>query len=282
MIKVLQPGIYSSIQDQGRIGFANLGVPVSGSMDSYSAVIGNILLKNRKSDAVIEITFGMAKFEFTSDTFICISGADYSPMIDGESIEMSTVYEISKGSILSFGKRKFGVRTYVAVQGGIQSETYLKSRSFLKGITPNFRLNKGDELPIGSKQPFENKGFSKIKVLDQLFSLEELDCFHGPEFDQLNEEQKQRLSEPFTISEDNNRVGYRLNETIENDLKPILTSGVMPGTVQLTPSGKLIVLMKDAQVTGGYPRVLQLNTFAIYQLSQKMTGNKVSFHFEKE
>jgi biotin-dependent carboxylase-like uncharacterized protein len=280
MIKVLHPGIYSSVQDQGRKGFAKLGIPVSGAMDSYSSEMANILLNNRKSDAVIEITFGMAKFEFTKGTFICVSGADFSPTINGKGIEMMTVYEVEKGALVSFGNRKYGVRTYIAVQGGIQSDVYVKSRSFGKGITPNFRLQKGDALQILAKKPYENSGFSKIKVLEELFSLSELECYPGPEYDQLNDAQKQRLSETFTISEDNNRVGYRLNEIIENDLKPILTSGVLPGTVQLTPSGQLIVLMKDAQVTGGYPRILQLSSFAIDILSQKMTGEKIQFKME--
>ena len=88
---------------------------------------------------------------------------------------------------------------------------------------------------------------------------------------------KKRLFEPFTILEDNNRVGYRLHETIENNLKPILTSAVLPGTVQLTPSGTLIVLMRDAQVTGGYPRVLQLNSFSIDILAQRLSGEEIQF-----
>lgn len=277
MIKVVHPGIYSSVQDQGRRGFAKMGVPVSGSMDAYSAEMGNILLKNRKLDAVIEITFGMAKFEFTTDTFICVTGADFSPKLNGKSLEMMTVYEVEKGSVLSFGKRKYGVRTYIAVQGGIQSEVILKSRSFFKGITAQSQLKKGDQLSIFPKKSYENTGFSKIKILEQLFSSEALDCYPGPEFDQLNEEQKKRLFQPLTISKDTNRVGYRLNETIKNSLQPMLTSGVLPGTVQLTPSGKLIVLMRDCQVTGGYPRVLQLSEFAVNILSQKMYGNKFQF-----
>lgn len=282
MIKVLHPGIYSTIQDQGRIGASKLGVPISGSMDSYSSEMGNVLLKNRKSDAVIEITFGMAKFEFTENTFICLTGADFSPGLSGNKLEMMTVYEVPAGAVLSFGKRKYGVRTYLCVQGGIQSEVFLKSRSFLSGITSDFRLNRGDELPTLPQKPYENKAFSKVKVFEYLFSSIELECYPGPEYHQLNKDQKQRLTEPFTISEDNNRVGYRLNEMIENHLDPILTSGVLPGTVQLTPSGQLIVLMKDAQVTGGYPRVLQLSLFGIYQLSQKMTGDKLFFRIQKE
>lgn len=277
MIKVLHPGIYSSIQDQGRKGSAKLGIPLSGAMDLHSSQIGNVLLKNPKSDAVIEITFGMARFEFASDTFICLTGADFSPSLNGENLEMMTVYEVPKSSVLTFGKRKYGVRTYLCVQGGIQSEVFLKSRSFLNGISPQFRLKKGDELPVLPKKSYDNRSFSKVKVFDFMFESEELECYPGPEYDQLNQEQKQRLLEPFTISEDNNRVGYRLNEIIENSLNPILTSGVLLGTVQLTPSGKLIVLMKDAQVTGGYPRVLQLSRFSQDMLSQKNSGMKFRF-----
>ena len=81
----------------------------------------------------------------------------------------------------------------------------------------------------------------------------------------------------FIISEDNNRVGYRLKESLENNLKPILTSSVLPGTVQLTPSGKLIVLMRDCQVTGGYPRILQLSNESIDKLAQKITGDMIRF-----
>lgn len=277
MIKILHPGIYSSIQDLGRLGFAKMGVPLAGVMDSFSAQLGNTLLKNRKSDAVIEVTFGMAKFEFTSDTFICITGGNFSPKLNDEFLEMQTVCKVKEGSILSFGKRNYGARTYLAVQGGIQTETRLKSRSFSNGITSKVRLERGDELSVLQQKPHDGRGFSKVKLFEGHFSDSELECFPGPEFDQLNEFQKKQLLQPFTISEDNNRVGYRLTEPIENELPQILTSAVLPGTVQLTPSGKLIVLMRDAQVTGGYPRVLQLSEGAISRLSQKITGDGVKF-----
>jgi biotin-dependent carboxylase-like uncharacterized protein len=277
MINVVHPGIYSSVQDQGRQGFAQLGVPVSGSMDAYSSEMGNVLLKNKPSDAVIEVTFGRAKFEFITGTFICLTGADFSPKLNGESLQMMTVYEVSAGSILSFGKRNYGLRTYIAVQGGVQSEQVLKSRSFFKGITSEDRIKKGDQLPILPKKPYENLSFSKIKIAEELFSSHILECHPGPEFDQLNPTQKEQLFQPFTLSEDHNRVGYRLNELVENDLQSILTSAVLPGTVQLTPSGTLIVLMRDCQVTGGYPRVLQLTDFAINQLSQKLSNDQFSF-----
>ena len=277
MIKVLNPGIYSSVQDQGRLGFAKMGVPISGAMDSYSSEIGNTLLKNRRKEATIEITFGGAKFQFTQDAYICITGADFSPQLNDEVLEMSTVYHVRKGSVLSFGKRKYGVRTYVAVQGGVQTAELLKSKSFFSGVTSQFQLKKGDQLPILPKEPYENKGFSKIRVFREYFEWDELECYPGPEYDLLSTEQKEKLNRAFTISDDNNRMGYCLEEKIDNKLESILTSAVLPGTVQLTPSGKLIVLMRDAQVTGGYPRVLQLCEFALNILRQKMMGEQVKF-----
>lgn len=277
MIKVLHPGIYSSVQDLGRFGYAKMGVPIAGAMDLFSSQLGNTLLKNQKSDAVIEVTFGMAKLEFTSDTFFCITGADFSQKLNDKAIQTQKVYKGTKGSVLSFGKRKYGARTYIAVQGGILSETVLKSRSFSLGITSKRRLGKGDMLFIENSKPFDYKDFSSVKGHNHHFFNSELDCFPGPEFDQLNTHQKKRLLNSFTISEENNRVGYRINEVIENDLDSILTSAVLPGTVQLTPSGKLIVLMRDGQVTGGYPRVLQLSDQAISRLSQKIRDDKIRF-----
>lgn len=279
MIKVLHPGIYCSIQDTGRVGFAKMGIPNSGAMDAYAIELGNTLLQNNTNAAVLEITFGQGKFEFTVDTNLCFTGGNFSPKLNDKAIDMNTVCRVEKGAILSFGKRIYGSRTYVAAQGGIQSKVFFGSRSFSSGITKR-RLEKGDELRIKTQKRYEI-GNSRIKIQEEHFTSSELACFLGPEFDHLNEMQKKRLFEIFTISEDNNRVGYRLNELIENDLKPILTSAVLPGTVQLTPSGKLIVLMRDCQVTGGYPRVLQLSDYAVSRLSQKITGEPVKFMLSK-
>ena len=146
MITVLNPGIYSTVQDFGRPGFANIGVPVSGVMDSYATKIGNQLLNNDLVDAVIEITFGGSEFKFNEKLKICVTGANFSPEVDGSSIEMHSVVEVEKGAVLSFGKKIFGVRTYLCVQGGISAEKMLKSKSFYKGITNSSILKKGDIL----------------------------------------------------------------------------------------------------------------------------------------
>ena len=279
MIEVLHPGIYCSIQDQGRFGYTKMGVPQAGYADTYAAKMANALLKNHEKDALIEITFGQGKFKFTSDTYICLTGGDFSPKLNGKLIKMQSVYFIKKDSVLSFGKRVYGARVYLSVQGGIQTETVYGSRSFFDGITQQ-KLGKGTMLPILPVEERTETSLSKVRVTDKHFTTIYLPCLKGPEFFKLNQEQQRKLFTPFSISDDNNRVGYRLKESLKNNLSSILTSAVLPGTVQLTPSGKCIILLQDCQVTGGYPRILQLTEIAIARVSQKITGDKIQFILE--
>ena len=279
MIAILHPGIYCSVQDQGRFGHTKMGVPQAGCADTYAATMANALLKNHEKDALIEITFGQGKFKFTSDTYICLTGGDFSPKLNGKLIKMQSVYFIKKDSVLSFGKRVYGARVYLSVQGGIQTEKVYGSRSFFDGITQQ-KLGKGAMLPILPVKERTETSLSKVRVTDQHFTTLYLPCLKGPEFSKLNKEQQHKLFTPFSISDDNNRVGYRLKESLENNLSSILTSAVLPGTVQLTPSGKCIILMQDCQVTGGYPRILQLSEIAVARVSQKISGDKIQFIVE--
>ena len=127
MVKVIKPGFYTTIQDLGRFGYQDYGVPVSGSMDQYSAQFANALLNNEKSDAVLEMTMTGPKLQFNSQTSICISGANMSPELNGSDIKLNTLIPIKPNDILSFGKLKEGFRSYLAVSGGFQSESNLKS-----------------------------------------------------------------------------------------------------------------------------------------------------------
>jgi biotin-dependent carboxylase-like uncharacterized protein len=279
VIVILHPGIYCSVQDQGRFGHTKIGVPQAGCADTYAAKMANVLLKNHEKDALIEITFGQGEFKFTTDTYICLTGGDFSPKLNGKLIKMQSVYFIKKDSVLSFGKRVYGARVYLSVQGGIQTKTVYGSRSFFDGIAQQ-KLGKGAMLPILPIQKYADNNFSRVRVSEKHFTTIYLPCLKGPEFFKLNQEQQRKLFTPFSISDDNNRVGYRLKESLENNLSSILTSAVLPGTVQLTPSGKCIILLQDCQVTGGYPRILQLSEIAIARVSQKITGDKIQFILE--
>lgn len=278
MIKVLKTGFYSTIQDLGRFGYQQYGVPYSGVMDMLSASFANSILGNALNSAVLEITMTGPALEFFSETVICISGANISPQLNNINIKHNKAIKVNAGDVLSFGKLNNGFRCYLAVLGGFKAENVMKSLSMYKNITSNVTISKNDELLIDIKVSNLKNSFVSIKANTKHFKTHEIDVFKGPEFGLLSKEQQDLLiSKTFTISKENNRMAYQLNDLLPNDLKSIITSSVLPGTVQLTPSGKLIILMRDCQTTGGYPRVLQLKESAINVLSQKFTGNTISF-----
>ena len=278
MIKVLQPGLYTSIQDMGRFGYRNLGVPLSGAMDAISASFANALLNNDKRDAVLEITMVGPKLEFMASTIIVITGADMSSKLNNIAILNNKIYLVESGDILSFGQLKNGLRCYLAVSGGFQTENVLKSRSFYQGITFQGFFKKNDIIPFDKSKikRIDSKGIVNNKT--QFFETNIIEAFEGPEFNffSMAEIQKMLLT-TFTISNQSNRMGYILQEKVIKHNKSIITSPVLPGTVQLIPEGKLIILMKDAQTTGGYPRVLHLTEKSIAIMAQKGVGDKFTF-----
>lgn len=277
MVRVLYPGFYTSIQDLGRKGYQHLGVPISGAMDLEGAKIANAILGNKEHCAVFEMTMVGPKLEFLCDTVISVTGANLSPNLNGIVINNYSAIKVCKGDVLSFGILAKGFRSYLAVSGGFKTECVLSSRSMYKGITQTAQLQKSDMLTIEPRSYISNKNASLKPNIDYL-SNSIIDVSKGPEFEMLTHTQSCTLfNQEFTISKENSRMAYQLNELIENDLKDIITSLVLPGTVQLTPSGKLIVLMRDCQTTGGYPRILQLSEVSINNLAQKFTGNKIKF-----
>jgi biotin-dependent carboxylase-like uncharacterized protein len=278
MIRVISAGIYTTVQDLGRQGYGHLGVPISGVMDNYSAKLANHLLGNNENKSVLEITLGNTTLLFENNLFIVISGADLQPLINDSKVSINRVLEVNAGDVLKLGKPMFGVRTYVAVKGGFQIKEVLGSKSWFKNVTEQFLVKKGDILPVLPQKSFKTLKNASVRVNKEHFITKFIEVYKGPEYDLLTEKQRNELKNTvFTISKDNNRMGYRLVETVENELGSMLTSSVLPGTVQLTPSGTLIVLMRDCQVTGGYPRVLQLTENAIDRLSQKSTNDTFQF-----
>lgn len=282
MIKVLKSGLYSTIQDFGRHGYQEYGVPYSGVMDTYSTSMANMLLGNDENAAVMEITMMGPTLEFLCDTGICISGANISPKLNKNGIALNKPISIKSGDILSFGKLVSGFRSYLAVSGGFKTEKVMNSYSMYQGITKQSMLLKNNDLLIDTSMKDFDKKHAAIKIKDTHFTSKHMDVFKGPEFEKLSKGQQDSLfSKCFTIAKENNRMAYQLVEPLENNLKPIITSSVLPGTIQLTPSGKLIILMRDCQTTGGYPRVLQLKDASINILAQKFTGDSMHFHLKE-
>jgi biotin-dependent carboxylase-like uncharacterized protein len=277
MFKVSNPGFFTTVQDQGRFGYRNKGVPVSGVMDSISASRANSLLENVPTAALLEITMTGPKLQFDENTFICLTGAELSPKLNAQALKNDTVIEVRKGDILSFGKLIKGFRAYMGIKGGIKEKMVLDSQSYYFPLTQHKYIKENTQIHFDATPNFVPK-ITELKMHGFL-NESHLEVQKGPEFDMLNKNQIDDLfSKEFTVSKNNDRMAYQLAENLEGHSHEILTSATLPGTVQFTPAGKLIILMKDGQTTGGYPRVLQLKEKAVCILAQKKFGDTIKFN----
>ena len=273
MIKVISKGLYTTIQDKGRFGYRNIGVPSSGYMDSESAETANLIINNPKDNPLIEATLIGPTLEFKKSAVICITGGEFSPTLNDIKISTYSAIEVNKGDILKINNSSIGSRCYISIQGTIISDTILGSKSFYHQITNSNIIEDGDIFLFKKnirtlEQKYTHKKFELNKTIN---------VFRGPEFECLSKESiKTLFNEEFSIGI-NNRMAYNLLEKIQDGVNSIISSGVIPGTVQLTPSGNIIILHRDSQTTGGYPRILQLNEKSLNDLAQLRTGDNIRF-----
>ncbi|MBF4985465.1 biotin-dependent carboxyltransferase family protein [Nonlabens mediterrranea] len=272
-LSILTAGFRSTIQDLGRLDYRDYGVPHSGVMDQYSSRLANRLLNNTVDCAVIEMTLSGAEMVFSTPTQIAITGAPCKIVVQQMTYESPCVIKVETGDVVKIGTAINGNFIYMSIAGGFMTDAYLGSRSYYPGILDHALIKKDDQI-------FYNNVNNTIKPITKSMSKvhSSLKAFIGPEFHKLTRSQQiQLLGTSFSISKTWNRMAIQLNEKLINDLEPIHSSPVLPGTIQLTPHGKLVVLMRDAQTTGGYPRVLQLTEEAINKISQYRVDESVNF-----
>ncbi|WP_292889399.1 biotin-dependent carboxyltransferase family protein [Nonlabens sp.] len=273
-ITILQAGFYDSIQDKGRKKHRHLGVPCSGAMDQKAADLANSILNNTLDAAVLELVLSGGTYLFSTPTCIAITGAKAKVTVNDRAVEQNKLLDIKSGEVLKIGVATTGNFMYVAIGGGFQTEEVLGSKSFYTGITLMGNLQKGHDIDYA---PYTDRQFTKAnwKPVGQESALR---CYAGAEFNLLDRKQQEKLlNTSFTISKNWNRMAFQLEEKIYNSLEQLKSSPVLPGTVQLTANGQLIVLMRDAPTTGGYPRVLQLDETSISSVAQKRVGSQVDF-----
>ena len=273
MIKVIQTGLFTTIQDGGRHGYRNIGIPTSGFMDQENAWAANIIVDNDREESLFEITLTGPTLIFNGNYVISITGGDFNPLINELPVKMYKPINVKLGDTLKINNTKNGARCYLAISGGIDVKSIFGSKSFFSNISESYYLRKGDEIKISNNSNSKILKNNKFK-----FKLKKsMDVFKGPEFDLLSIKVKKILfKNEFTIRT-NSRMGYNLEEKVQIGIKSIISSPVMPGTIQLTPSGKMIILHRDCQTTGGYPRILQLNKSSLNHLSQIKSNEKIKF-----
>jgi antagonist of KipI len=251
VIKVIKPGLQTTVQDLGRYGYQQFGVSPAGAMDPYSMKVANLLVGNSLGEAVLEASFIDPVLEALSDQVISICGGDFSPKVDEQPVQMWKSFLLKKGQVISFGQCKRGARAYIAIAGGIDVPSVLDSKStFLNG---SFGGHEGRALEKEDRLygfPEIRKPFKSIHpgLIPSYEKKLEVRVMLGPHHNLFTEQSlRQFLSEEYCISPQSNRMGYQLyGPKLEHINGPDIISDPIPlGGIQVPASGQPIILMAD-------------------------------------
>jgi len=282
VIKVLNPGLSTTIQDSGRMNGLAFGVPKGGAMDLNLAYFVNALVGNPISYPVIEFTLIGGEYEFSEMSTIALSGYNMISEINGIKTLGDTPIKVNKGDVLKIKSSGSGRYCYLAIQGKIKADEFWGSYSTYeyakKGGYKGRRLIKGDEIEICLSNLY-HQSLNKPQLENQVIRI----C-KGPEFKDFSFDDIKRLvNHEYTIGLDSNRMGYRLEGSLLNGTKTgnILSSGVIPGTIQVPASGSPIVLMADSPCTGGYPRIAVVHHEDFRKISQALPNQKIKFVWDE-
>lgn len=296
-VKVLHPGLLTTIQDLGRYGAQKYGIIVSGAMDSYSLRLGNLLVGNEENEGALEITLFGTSLEFEKDQLIAITGADLAPYLDGKKAPMWRPILVKKGSVLRFKSGIGGSRAYLAFAGGIEIPAVMGSKStYLKagiGGLHGRPLAIGDTLSFGEMNELSQIFFDRLqkregpftwsinyKSLIRFAQTDTIRILKGTEFERFTKESQEALfTESYQLTAQADRMGYlmrgkplRLAEEFN-----LLSEGVTFGTIQIPPNGQPIILMADRQTTGGYPKIGQVISADLPSLAQLQPHARLRF-----
>ncbi|TDD36301.1 biotin-dependent carboxyltransferase family protein [Actinomadura sp. KC06] len=280
MIEIVRPGPLATVQDLGRPGRAHLGVPRSGAADERAFRLANRLVGNPEGEAAVELTLGGAVVRFHRNAWIAVTGAPVPLCVNGRACGTNAPCHVPDGGLVEFGTPSSGLRSYLAVRGGVVVDEVLGSRStdLLSGLGPA-PLSPGDLLSVGSA-----RGFCEIAVdVAPAPSLPEtpvLRILPGPRDDWFAEDAMATLtSTAYVVSPDSNRVGVRLDgpplvRVREGELG---SEGMVTGSLQVPPSGMPIIFLADHPTTGGYPVVAVLASADVADAAQLRPGQRLRF-----
>ncbi|MDH6262589.1 biotin-dependent carboxyltransferase family protein [Bradyrhizobium sp. BR13661] len=271
-IKVLKPGLATTVQDLGRPGYYHIGIPLSGGMDRHALAAANLLVGNEEGAAVLEAVFMGPELEFTDDALVAITGAELPPRLDGEPRETWTSFKVKRGQKLSFDFLKQGARGYIAIAGGIDVPLVLGSRStYALGALGGFKgrkLEAGDELPIGGASASFKDGRTIAKDLRGLPAgmPTELRVMPGLYWHRITETAGVGFfGDTWKVAPEADRIGYRFKGGKPLEFVPReppfgagsdpsnITDACYPyGSIQVPGGTEPIVLHRDAVSGGGY------------------------------
>lgn len=284
VFEVIQPGPLTTIQDLGRSGYQQFGVPTSGALDNYAFRVGNLLVGNAEGAASLEITLPGCQLRALRETRIAITGADFAATINREAAPAWESLSLKRGDVLSFLRLNSGCRAYLAVSGGVavpqvmqSASTYTKAgiggfdgRPLRRGYV--LRANQSAASATVARMPSEY-----IPVYGKQIVLR---IILGPQNDLFAEEGVSTfLNSDYTVSTQADRMGYRLEgpRIQHREGADIISDGIPLGAIQVPGDGLPIILLVDRQTTGGYTKIATTISVDIPRIAQAKPGDKINF-----
>ena len=299
-VTVVRAGFLTSVQDLGRTGFREFGVSTSGALDPFASRVANLLVGNDPGAAGIEVTLGGLQLRFEDERIIAWCGGEFDVQAGSRTLPAGHAYFASAGDELKIRRAKIGCRAWIAMSGGINVPPVLGSRSTdLRAAFGGFEgraLRDGDVVPL-VKRPgssacakatpdkrMPGTGVSSWAApyhwATPASREPHLRFTRGVDWARFNASTLQRLtSEAFTVSPDSDRMGVRFHgpELKRQDTADLISEAVAPGTIQVPPSGKPILLSGDCQTIGGYPKIAHVITVDLGIAAQLRAGDRVAF-----
>lgn len=299
-ILVKKGGPLTTLQDLGRYGYQKFGVLVSGAMDDVSLRLSNLLVQNDPGEGALEMTMSGPVLVLPAGLVFALTGADMKVTLGGKPVPRYRPIYVRKEAILTFGFAQTGSRAYLSVAGGFDVPQVMESKStYLRakiGGVKGRPIDKGDELPIGTIGPHQaafvgrmersaKEGDSFVTVpwsIDGsfVFAKGPIRIMEGLQYDWFTEEsQRTFVTEPYTITMQADRMGYRLEgvKLTFREKRDLISEPVTFGAIQVPADGNPIILMADRQTTGGYAKIGQVALVDLPRLAQMRPGDKICF-----
>ena len=278
-ILIQEPGLFTTVQDEGRYGYQQFGVTPSGPMDARSFHIANLLVGNHLGEGALEMTFQGPTMKFEEANVVAVTGADMKPTLNGEPAPMYEAFAVKKGDVLKFQFATNGSRGYVAFAGGLDIPLLMESKSTLasKGLggVDGRKLQKDDHIGFAAPKTelphMESRRVAKPEFPDK--EVVQDDCFS-------EEEIRRFFWYGFKITNEFDRMGCRLerSEPVKHlQDGNIISDGIACGSIQVPTNGQPIIMLADRQTVGGYTKIGTVISVDLPKLAQAKPGMHARF-----
>jgi len=284
VLRVIEPGLFTTVQDLGRPHAIAAGVPSGGAMDRFAHRAANLVVGNAEADATLECTLTGPHLVAEHSCLVAITGADFDLRVNGQVVPTWTGIFLGQGDHLTFGARRAGGRAYVALAGGIEADRWLGSAStyllVARGGLHGRTLKAGDQISTSREaaRPVVS-GHQLVERLRPQYADHTLFAIAGPHVKRLDREGRGALfGAAFKVSREADRMGYRLDgPRLATSGAELLSFGLAAGAVQVPQGGQPILLMADHQTAGGYPVVATVVSASMPVAAQLVPGDDLSF-----